>query len=153
MDERLLRDARENLDGANAIIAGIRAEGGYRFYEEVTARTGMVGQELEDYVKGAAATFRRVAIESSVAVFLFKECALRDRTIETFRDLVNETIECLKATRIPELKPKVNPELEKNVEKALFGLQRERVEKLTTEPTKVNPTLIYQAPKREEASK
>lgn len=144
MDERLLRDARENLDGANAIIAGIRAEGGHRFYDEVRARTGMDGQELEDYVKGAAATFRRVAIESSVAVFLFKEYSLRDRTFETFRDLANEVIECLKMTRIPELKPKLNPELEKKVEAALFGIERDKAEKVKTAAPEPGPALVYQ---------
>jgi hypothetical protein len=95
MDERLLHDAKANLDGANSIIMGIRASGGHRFYEDVKARTGMTGTELEDYIQGAAATFRRVAIESSVAVFLFKHCALHERTFETFRDLVQETIETL----------------------------------------------------------
>ena len=144
MDERLLRDARENLDGANAIIAGIKASGGHHFRDELFSRTGLQAEELEEYVKGAAATFRRVAIESSVAVFLFKHCAMYERTFETFRDLVNEVIECLKVTRIPELKPKLNPELEKKVKQALFGVGREKAE-VTPTP---GPALVYQAPRK-----
>ena len=149
MDPRLLKDARENLDGANSIIAGIRAEGGHRFYDEVRARTGMDGKELDEYVKGAAATFRRVAIESSVAVFLFKYCSMYDRTFETFRDLVQETIQMLKVTKIPE-RP-INPELARRVEEALAKagtdvrpiVEEERKGELPPEP------LVYRTPAKE----
>lgn len=92
MDERLLKDARENLQGANSIIKAIQATGGHRFYDELRAENVISDKELEEYVRKASATFRRVTIEVSVACFLFKECSMADRTFERFTELVQEVI-------------------------------------------------------------
>lgn len=97
IDSRLLKDARENLEGANSIIDAIKASGGYHFRDELCSRTGMRAQELKEYVSKASATFRRVTIEISVACFLLKECSMSDRTFERFTELVQEVITAMQA--------------------------------------------------------
>jgi hypothetical protein len=70
VDPALLKDARENLKGANNIITAVRAGGGHRFADDLAARTGLKGPELDRYIREAASVFRRVAIENTVGYHL-----------------------------------------------------------------------------------
>ena len=67
VDPALMKDARENLHGANNIITAVRASGGHRFADDLAARTGLHGPELDRYIREAASVFRRVAIENTVS--------------------------------------------------------------------------------------
>jgi hypothetical protein len=97
IDDRLLHDASANLEGANNIIKAIQATGGHRFYDELRAEHVIDDAELADYVQRAAATFRRISIEVSVACFMLKECSIHDRTFERFTELTHQVIAEMKA--------------------------------------------------------